>query len=500
MQTASCCCCWFLSLYKARKTYPLSDRNPMIAEVKLSTNLMDLKTGWQSLPPNASEALVSDQFVRPFLNAIGYDNTEIYPQFPVGKKAVDYAARKADGSDIFVHTKANPYLYIEVKSRTENFCADNHPNYRKAAFQLRGYLAHADSASVKWGVITNANHIQLFRKHGKIMHPVTPCIAIEESNLQKIVQDFKKITENPRRSLVVAIYNNKGGVGKTTTSINLAATLTALKKKVLLIDFDPNQSDLGDALNLAPTKGELFEALKGRSAKNADIRSVITRYQFEHPKLKTPIGFDVLPADERLGSELDEIKLRQQIKLEALWRSLEKLQTDYDYILIDAPPNWRTFAQKALFAADVVLIPARHDNLHSLQNAGTAIREFIPEIQAERRAYGDAGPIALPIFMNNAHKETGPQMQLMHDAIKQIIRENKKDAVKASKEINGVDLTPYFYPRYRKGQNSLNARMISIPRMAYIARADFMHVPAAFAFKTAREQYINLIKEYFINE
>lgn len=473
----------------------------MIAETKLPKGLMDLETGWQSLPPDAPESLVSDQFVRPLLNAIGYDNnTEIYPQFPVGRTFVDYAVRKADDNDIFLTTKANPYLYVEVKSRTENFCAESHPNYRRAAFQLRGYLAHSDSASVKWGIITNANHIQLFRKHGKVMHPVTPCIAIEGSNLQKIVEDFKKIIKSPRRSLVVAIYNNKGGVGKTTTSINLAATLTAsFKRRVLLIDFDPNQSDLGDALELAPIKGDLFEALKGRNAKKADIRSVITPYKFEHPKLKAPIGFDVLPADEILGGEVEDGKLRQHIKLEALWRALEKVQEDYDYILIDAPPNWRMFAQKALFAADVVLIPARHDNLHSLQNAGTAIREFIPDIQAERRAYGDAGPVALPIFMNNAHKETDTQMQLMHDAIKKIIKENKKDTIKVNnKKVSGVDLTPYFYPKYRKGQSNLNSRMISIPRMAYIARADFMHAPAAFVFKTAREQYINLIKEYFI--
>ena len=284
---------------------------------------------------------------------------------------------------------------------------------------------------------------------------------------------------------MIAVYNNKGGVGKTTTTLNLAATLSMLGKRVLAIDFDPNQSDLGDALNLPPTKGKVLEILEN---KDADIREIITPYKFEHPRLKEPLGFDVLLSDEELVSDLDEVKLRQRVKKHALLRVIEPIKYEYDYILIDAPPNWRIFSQRAIYAADVVLIPARHDNLHSLQNAAMAITKLLPQVQQERNKGGDAaGPIALPIFLNNAYRVSPAQLQLMHQAISQIINDGKKE---------GFNLTPYFYPKHKPG--TLDQRMIHVPYMAHISKADFLHVPAAFAFKNARDQYLNLVKEYFV--
>lgn len=447
---------------------------------------MSLEQVLKDLPSDASEAVVEHNFSKVFLNALGFENLEILPQFPVGRRFVDQAARKNPSEeDIFLRTRKNPYLYMEVKGRGENLSDENHPNYRKAAFQLKQYLLHPDSKTVKWGILTNSNHVQLFRKHGKVIHPITPCLSLEE-DLEHAINEIKRRIESPSRALMVAVYNNKGGVGKTTTTLNIAATLALYKKRVLIVDFDPNQSDLGDALNLKPLNGKVFEAL---SNKEFDARSIISTYKFEHPRLKEPPEFDIILADEQLVSEKEEKDLRQQVKFYALRRLLESVQNDYDYILIDAPPNWRIFAQKALYAADVVLIPARHDNLHSLQNAGTAITQFIPETQVERRKFGDAGPIALPIFLNNAFRVTPAQVELMHQAIESIIKDAKRNC-------SGFDLKPYFYPKDTQAHR--NRKMIGIPYMAFISRADFMHMPAAFAFKQAREQYQNLVKEYFL--
>ena len=434
-----------------------------------------------TIPPEAPEAIVKHQFCKPFLNALGYENLEIWPEFPVGRKAVDYAARKNIDNDVFIHSGANPYVYLEAKGRTENLI-EGHSDYARAILQLKQYLLAPQSQSVQWGILTNSAVTQVFRKHGKVVYPVTPCLSFEDS--RGLVRDVTKLIEVPKRSLVIAIYNNKGGVGKTTTTLNLGATLARLKKRVLVIDFDPNQGDLGDALNLPPTNGKLLSVLDNREV---DIREIITSYKFEHPRMEEPFNFDVVLSDRELVNEIDEIKLRQKVRPHALLKALEPIKDAYDYILIDAPPNWRTFTERVIYAADVVLIPARHDNLHSLQNAATAIAKLIPTVQKARSQTGNAGPTVLPIFLNNAHKVPEAQLRLMHQAIARIIQENRR---------GGFDLTSYFYPRLKRGHRDL--RMIYIPYMAHIAKADFHHVPAAFASNSAFEQYLNLAKEYFV--
>ena len=443
---------------------------------------MNLEDVLQSVPDNAAEAIVEHHFSKPFLNDLGFGNLEIYPQFPVSKGAVDHAARKNTEGDVFLQNARSPYLFMEVKGRTENL-TEGHSDYVRASLQLKRYLLDPKSKSVRWGILTNSLMVQLFRKHGKVIHPATPCLPLD--NVRRAIKDLKRLIEAPKKALVVVVYNNKGGVGKTTTTLNLAATLTTIGKRVLAIDFDPNQRDLGDSLNLPPTQGKMLGILENR---DSDIREIVTSYKFKHPKLSESIGFDVVLSDEELIGDIDEVRLRQKVKPHALLRALEQAKDDYDYILIDAPPNWRIFSQRAIYAADVVLIPARHDNLHSLQNAATVITKFLPQVQAERNKTGDAGPTALPIFLNNAYKVSDPQMQLMHRAIAQIIQDHKKD---------GFDLTAYFYPKLKRGHQ--DRKMIHIPYMANISRSDFLHVPASFAFKAAREQYINLVKEYFVS-
>lgn len=445
-----------------------------------------LRQVYQNLPLDADELIVEANFSRVFLNALGFSDSEMIPGFSIQNLAVDHAARKNTENDIFLQTKSNPYLYMEVKGKNINLASENCAPFRNTAKQLKKYLRHPKSKSVQWGLLTNSKHVKLYRKHGKIIYPVTPCLSLED-DIEGVVNRIKHEIETPQRALVITVYNNKGGVGKTTTILNIAAALTLCKKRVLIVDFDHNQNDLGDALSLKPLDGKIVNMLSGQ---DPDPRDLIYTYSFKHPRAKESWDFDVLLSDSSLiMGDIDETKFMHQVKTKALKKALEAVRDEYDYILIDSPPNWRIFSQKALYAADVVLIPARPDDMHSLQNAATALTKFIPEIQERRRLEaGDCGPIALPIFMNNSPKTSSPMLVLMHQAIEEIINN-------ARQEFNR-DLTPYFYPKMTPGV--INHEMMKIPKMAHIAKADFLHRPAVFTFKPAYDNYCNLLAEYFI--
>ena len=447
-------------------------------------DLADLKEVIRSLPNNAPEPVVRERFMPAFLEALGFGWSETVPEFETGRGPVDYAIRRNRQNDRFIDTRQNPFLYVEVKGQDRSL-TDQHPHYTQTLTQLKRYLLAENSASVKWGIMTNSKSAQLFRKHGSVVYPVTPCLNC--ADIETIIESFRRHIAKPPRALTVAIYNNKGGVGKTTTTINIAAALTALGKKVLAVDFDPNQHDLGDALNMHSSKEGLL--LKALTDKSFSVRDSIDTYTYKHPKASRGFSFDVILADPQMVLE-DETRLNQRIRRNDLYRTLDEVkEADYDYILIDAPPNWRLFSQQAVYAADVVLLPARHDNFNSLQNAADAITNLLPQIQKDHAKYGGAGPTALPVFLNGEPASISHnQSEMMHRTIAKII--------KAAKSQKNMDLTPFFYPKWSRSRR--NVDIAKIKQMAYIAQAAYYHVPAVFGFRVAREQYFAFVKEYFL--
>jgi cellulose biosynthesis protein BcsQ len=433
-----------------------------------------LKSYLEDLPQDAPEAIVSTNFARYLISYLGFSTTEIIPSYDTGGGGItDFATRRNLANDIFLQTKSNPFLLIELKGRDINL-TENSPSYKATVNQLKRQLLGTKCKAAQWGIITNGSHIQLFRKHGKIIFPATTCIAITPDNIDETVALIKTKIDKTPKALTVTVYNNKGGIGKTTTTVNLAAFLAFLGKKVLVLDFDFNQRDLTSSLlNIKPEDGLLEKALTDR---NIDLRSVIRPYTFKNSKLQ--ITFDVVAADPKMA-EYPEFQYNSQMKIFTLHRKLDLARYEYDYIFIDAAPNWRFPSQLAVYAADVVLLPTKHNNSFSLNNAATAIKEFLPQMQKLKK---DGTPIALPIFFNG-EKITQPQLQLAQKEINQILENDKT-------------LLPYFYSRYTNAKKDLHIHQV--PEYAIIASAAFARVPAVYKHISVYEYYKDLAKEYFL--
>jgi cellulose biosynthesis protein BcsQ len=248
-----------------------------------------------------------------------------------------------------------------------------------------------------------------------------PEVAISPENNQKEIDNVpeSQLTENQSQSLeiipcktenqasmkIIAVYHNKGGVGKTTTVVNLAAALSKKGYRVLIIDLD-SQANTTFATGLAKFVDEKDDDLIDNNIYN--VISSRTKYFIKDVARKSQFcdsQVDVVPAHinlmkyERRLVEIEPAKTR-------LCEKLKQSENDYDIVIIDTPPSLNIYAKIALITADYLIIPS---DLKPFANEGLKnVQEFIQEIDEVRQQWLGKLPIktlgVLPSKISTNHK------------------------------------------------------------------------------------------------
>ena len=169
---------------------------------------------------------------------------------------------------------------------------------------------------------------------------------------------------------ILAICNQKGGVGKTTTSINLAASLAHLKNKVLLIDTDPQANATS---GVGVDKATISQSIYNILVDEVDINDVIVKTAYEN--------LDIVPSSISLAGA--EVELVSAISREQRMKNaISEIKEDYDYVVIDCPPSLGLITLNSLTAADGVIIPVQTEyyaleGLSQLMNTFNIVRKHL---------------------------------------------------------------------------------------------------------------------------
>jgi chromosome partitioning protein len=177
---------------------------------------------------------------------------------------------------------------------------------------------------------------------------------------------------------IFCVANQKGGVGKTTTAVNLAASLAALDQRVLLVDLDPQgNATMGSGIDKAAVENTVYEVL----VNGTPVRDARTRTD--------AVAYDVLPANRELvGAEVELVGVKSRERV--LRNALAEVSDDYDFILIDCPPALSLLTLNGLCAADGVVIPMQCEYfaLEGLSDLVNTIKQVHANLNRDLKVIG----------------------------------------------------------------------------------------------------------------
>lgn len=308
---------------------------------------------FSNIEQGLSEANLEQIFVQPLLEELGFyvpNNQEKDKQWTgnLGGQTTtvkpDYTCWKTDDKSV------PPFLVVEDKRV--------HPSEMKNAIQEVQNQMIISSAI--FGLATNGLQYQLWQRHGTICVPRTVILTLSVETIESAIDTLKNIFDKPRSALTTMFWNEKGGIGKTTITANVAATLALKGKKVLIINLD-FQGDLNATFGLEPrlqyqpfiTLDEVFEKIITNEP--VEIERLIRTKRFEIRgagflrRRLIECAIDIIPGDSSFENVLGS--LGRAIEIIKLFIEQELVYT-YDYIFLDVAPSLRDLGIAGSIAAD----------------------------------------------------------------------------------------------------------------------------------------------------
>ncbi|MBD2242077.1 AAA family ATPase [Nostoc sp. FACHB-888] len=347
---------------------------------------------------NESE-VESKLIVQYLLPQLGYTPDTWHQEVAVGSIRLDFLAFAAQVIPFVLDANSPLSVVMEAKHPKQNL--NNHVP------RLRHYLT---SLNVRYGLLTNGKEIRIYQKLQTDIQLVFQCTGKEvEHKLENIkaligreslkegqlvdkaevqINETNSNFETKRKHSMktIAIYHNKGGVGKTTIAVNLAAALRKKGKKVLLIDID-SQANTTFATGLIKFQFEEDDNLRERNVyhllESGDFNFISelvrTSDYFNNPEI------DVIPSHITLIESQDKLT-KILASRSRLVTKLKKVEDSYEVVIIDTPPSRDLYAEVALIATDYLIIPS---DLKPFANQGLpTVKNFVNQINESREMMG----------------------------------------------------------------------------------------------------------------
>lgn len=350
---------------------------------------------------NESE-VESKLIVQYLLPQLGYLPDSWYQEVAFGSIRLDFIAFAAQVIPFVVDANSPLSVVMEAKHPNQNL--------NKHVLRLRYYLT---SLNARYGLITNGKELRIYEKVQNEVQLVFQCDgknvdtkindikaligreSLKESNtFYQAEQELNRIEQLYNTSLkkkekytmkTIAIYHNKGGVGKTTTVVNLASALRKKGKRILVIDLD-SQANTTFATGLIKFDDEEFDDIKDSNILHVlqsedfyPIQKIAKKSQFSDPEIYVVPSHISLMYSE---NDLNDLDFSRMILLQ----KLEPVKDEYDIAIIDTPPSLNLYARIALITADYLIIPS---DLKPFANQGLInVKDFIKKINGFKKQIG----------------------------------------------------------------------------------------------------------------